>query len=71
MIQVRVEDDGIGFEPAELSSARGSAFGLFSIRERLEHLGGRFEIDSAPGRGCGITILAPLKRDKALDGENK
>jgi len=71
MIQVRVEDDGIGFEPAELSSARGSAFGLFSIRERLEHLGGRFEIDSAPGRGCGITMLAPLKRDKALDGENK
>jgi len=41
--------------------AKMGAFGLFSVRERLEYLGGRFEIDSAPGCGCRITMLAPLK----------
>ncbi len=64
MIRVRVEDDGIGFDPAKFAKARKAAFGLFSIRERLEHLGGKFSIDSAPGRGCKVTVLAPLRQDK-------
>jgi CheY-like chemotaxis protein len=35
-------------------------FGLFSIRERLRILGGRMEVDAAPGRGCRISLVAPL-----------
>ena len=34
-------------------------WGLFSIRERLTLLGGRFEIDSAPGRGTQVRLVAP------------
>jgi PAS domain S-box-containing protein len=63
-ICVMVEDDGVGFDPAEVLSgaARRGEFGLFSIRERLEDLGGHLEIDSAPGQGCKVTMTAPLKQ---------
>jgi signal transduction histidine kinase len=62
-IQVSVEDDGVGFDPAEAASsaAKRAEFGLFSIRQRLEQLGGHLRIDSEPGRGCKVTMAAPLK----------
>ena len=62
-IKVTVEDDGVGFDPAEVAakSAGMAKFGLFSIRERLEHYGGHLQIDSAPGKGSRITLIAPLK----------
>ncbi|NIP23132.1 MAG: PAS domain S-box protein [Phycisphaerae bacterium] len=65
-IHVSVEDDGVGFDSAGAESliTGKEAFGLFSIRERLEHLGGNLEIDSSPGCGCRITITSPLKREK-------
>ncbi len=65
-IQVSVKDDGSGFEPDKVSemAVKKGAFGLFSIRQRLELLGGRLEIDSVPGHGTKITITAPLKREK-------
>ncbi|XPS90326.1 ATPase-like protein [Desulfosarcina variabilis str. Montpellier] len=34
-------------------------FGLFSIQERLSAIGGKFDIDSAPGRGTRITLIVP------------
>jgi PAS domain S-box-containing protein len=63
-ICVTVEDDGVGFDPAQVAStaAKKGEFGLFSIRERLEGLGGHIQIDSAPGRGCKVTMTAPLKQ---------
>jgi len=56
-----VEDDGVGFDAAALNvypSAVGG-FGLFSIRERISHLGGRVAIDSRPGHGTRIRISVP------------
>ena len=63
MIIVKISDDGIGFEPDLLQAGydpfeRG--FGLFSVREQLQHQGGTFEIDSGPGRGSAVTIVMPL-----------
>jgi PAS domain S-box-containing protein len=62
-IEVTVEDNGVGFDLTEVKSmaARRSEFGLLSIRESLEELGGRFEIESKPGAGCKATMTAPLK----------
>jgi PAS domain S-box-containing protein len=62
-IRTSVEDDGVGFDPVEVTamSAKRAEFGLFSIRKRLEQLGGLFEVVSAPGRGTRITMTAPLK----------
>ena len=63
-IRIEVEDDGIGFDVSEIDSHAKNAdkFGFFSIRERLHHLGGRFEIFSKPGQGTHATLVASLKR---------
>jgi PAS domain S-box-containing protein len=66
-ILITVADDGVGFETHESMSQIGQnkGFGLFSISERLDHLGGHFKINSGPGRGTHATISAPLKDPKA------
>ncbi|MBN2181525.1 MAG: PAS domain S-box protein [Sedimentisphaerales bacterium] len=71
MVKVIVEDDGIGFDLSKVSSSRNAAFGLFSIRERLEHLGGEFHVDSSSGRGCKVTLLTPIIKDKHETGGKK
>ena len=60
-VSVLVEDDGVGFDAASRSvypSAAGG-FGLFSIRERIGHLGGHMTIESEPGKGTRIRISVP------------
>jgi signal transduction histidine kinase len=63
---VSVEDDGRGFDLEKIAATavREGGFGLFSIRERLEQLGGRLEIESAPGCGTKATLIVPLKQEK-------
>jgi len=60
---VAVEDDGVGLDTSKLNpqGVATSGFGLFSIRERLEHIGGYSEIVSRPGQGTRVTIVVPLK----------
>lgn len=60
-VTVRVEDDGMGFDPAETestSAADEGHFGLFSIRERLAAYGGRLDIKS--GHGTVATVSIPV-----------
>jgi len=59
---VRVADDGKGFDPvaAAARSHEHGGFGLFNIRQRLEGLGGRIEIESAVGKGTRATIVVPV-----------
>lgn len=57
-----VRDDGRGFDAAVLEG-RSGGFGLFSIRERLEPLGGGMRVDSRPGRGARITLRLPPGRE--------
>lgn len=56
-IQLQIVDHGVGFDPAQTHQAR---FGLFSIRERVELLGGHVDIESAPSQGTSITLAIPL-----------
>lgn len=62
-IIIRVRDSGQGFDVAALEQHHGEQenFGLFSVRERLDLLGGRMELDSAPGRGTRVILHAPLR----------
>jgi signal transduction histidine kinase len=62
-IEVDVEDDGVGFDTAELAPSvdENGRFGLFSIRVRLDPLGGHIEVESEPGHGTRVTLMAPLK----------
>jgi PAS domain S-box-containing protein len=64
-IRIQVSDEGNGYDTGR--SEPGTGFGLFSIRERLESIGGRMQIDSAVGKGCAVTIFAPLKM-RAMNG---
>jgi PAS domain S-box-containing protein len=55
-----ISDKGQGFDPRALGKTGG--FGLLSIRERIELLGGRMKIKSAVGKGSTFLIAVPDKR---------
>ncbi len=61
-ITVSVSDGGAGFDPSRLCAEGGPAggFGLFSIHERIQLLGGRMSVRSAPGRGSRFTLVVPI-----------
>ncbi|MCI0478581.1 MAG: GAF domain-containing sensor histidine kinase [Anaerolineales bacterium] len=55
---VVIEDDGCGFDPIQ---PRTEQFGLTTMRERAESVGGRLEIESASGQGTRIRVLLPRR----------
>jgi len=60
-VNIIVEDHGVGFDPKLLSSSKTNrGFGLFSIRERLDYLGGKMEIQSKPGKKTSVTLTMPV-----------
>ncbi|MDN5765932.1 MAG: histidine kinase [Humibacillus sp.] len=54
---LRVRDDGAGFNP---TLDRPGHLGLTTMRERADAIGATFDLTSAPGRGCEITVAVPL-----------
>ncbi|HXF72207.1 MAG TPA: ATP-binding protein [Actinomycetota bacterium] len=56
-LSLEVRDDGRGFDPAA-PAARGHR-GLASMRERAELVGGRLEVESAPGAGTTVRAFLP------------
>ena len=61
---VKVSDRGVGFDPETMwsrSSQMAGGFGLLSIRERLELLGGRLTIESGPQQGARFMLIAPAR----------
>ena len=62
-IHICVEDDGVGFEVGEIASlpTKTGGFGLFSIKEQLEYIGGNLQIESRVGHGTKVTISCPPK----------
>lgn len=56
---LRIADDGSGFvhDPAQ----RGN-LGLIGMRERVQSLGGRFSVSTAPGRGTTIEVMIPVDK---------
>jgi signal transduction histidine kinase len=55
-LQIRVQDNGVGFEPS-----RSRGLGLLGMQERIARLGGRLKITSEPGQGAAIAIDLPLE----------
>jgi PAS domain S-box-containing protein len=61
-ILLTVSDAGSGFDPVAVGAAaphQRTRFGLLSVRERMEALGGRFEVTSVPGHGTRATLILP------------
>jgi PAS domain S-box-containing protein len=58
-IELRVIDEGRGFEPGKPTQG----FGLVSLHNRIENLGGSLEIESVRGQGTTCRISLPSRRD--------
>jgi PAS domain S-box-containing protein len=58
-VRLRVVDDGRGFDPSQVQTAPHLYFGLTTMRERVEAIGGRLSIRTAPGEGTTVEALVP------------
>ena len=72
-VSMTVEDKGAGFDQNMLALRGGqsSGIGLFGISERLSYIGGRMEIDSAPGLGSRFRLIVPILRSKHGGGPGR
>jgi signal transduction histidine kinase len=61
-LELSIQDNGQGFDLAEVLSAEGSkkGMGLSSMRERADHSGGSLLIESAKGKGTLIRAVWPI-----------
>jgi PAS domain S-box-containing protein len=60
LLRITVIDHGKGFDNGREQATLDMGFGLFSIRERMEAVGGRFEVTSRPGHGTTATLIVSL-----------
>ncbi len=56
VVALVVEDDGSGFDPGRLEEALDHGFGLASMRERVEQVGGTLAVHTAPGAGTRVEV---------------
>ena len=61
MLLVSVQDDGMGFAQESAQRAGVERFGLGIMRERAKELAGDLKIESRPGKGCRVSLCAPVK----------
>jgi nitrate/nitrite-specific signal transduction histidine kinase len=54
-IEIRIEDDGLGFDPAQVRTGRG----LTDMRARAERIGAGFDVTSLPGKGTVVRLTIP------------
>jgi signal transduction histidine kinase len=61
VVCMQIHDNGRGFSP-DLATppAQGKCLGLLGMRERVEMLGGSFEVSSGPGRETTLLVRIPL-----------
>ncbi|MCF8230690.1 MAG: sensor histidine kinase [Bacteroidales bacterium] len=60
-LTIMIEDNGSGFNPESVTTSRG----LNNIYTRVENMDGKVYIDSKIQRGTIITVIVPLKKQKA------
>jgi two-component system sensor histidine kinase DegS len=65
MVLMEIRDDGKSFDVAHvMDSRRNKRLGLIGMRERVEMVGGTFEVISKPGYGTTVSVRIPFKRIK-------
>lgn len=67
MVKIAVKDNGVGFSLDKLEAmiAKGNShFGIMGMRERVELLGGRMDIESQPNAGAKLTMIIPISLDQ-------
>lgn len=63
-LAVTIQDDGVGFEPAEAETH--GHYGLLGLRERARLAGGSLEVTSAHGRGTTIQLRLPMLQTEPM-----
>jgi len=58
-VNLKIEDDGRGFETAQSSKSNGGRFGIISMKERAAQMRGKVSINTTSGRGTQIMISVP------------
>lgn len=58
-LMIVVEDDGRGFDPGEMRVQRDGGYGLETMRERIELVGGNLRVDSSPNHGTRVIAIVP------------
>ena len=62
---MKIKDDGKSFQVERVLHGKGSKrLGLLGMRERLEMVGGHFDVESAPGKGTTVTAQIPLRKPR-------
>lgn len=64
-VVIEVVDQGKGFDVTKMKSSSSKSQGLRNIREKLDLMNGRLEIDSKPGRGSHFTLRVPVDENFA------
>jgi len=60
IVNLKVIDNGCGFQTDDAFAGMGGHFGLIGIRERSEHIGGEFRLGSQPGVGTEVEVTVTL-----------
>ncbi|MFO7772445.1 MAG: histidine kinase N-terminal 7TM domain-containing protein [Dehalococcoidia bacterium] len=60
-VHISITDDGCGFTPGEAGQGRGNHFGLVSMSERMQQIGGSVQIESAHGTGTVVRLYVPVQ----------
>ena len=60
-LTLRVTDNGTGFDPRATDADGSPHYGLTSMRERAEDIGGQFTIESIEGKGTRVEAVVPLR----------
>src|SRR3984893_16343856 len=65
-LSLEVIDDGVGFEwQLSLFETPREGFGLWSVAERIREAEGDMTVDTAPGHGCKVSVVFPLKAHRS------
>jgi signal transduction histidine kinase len=59
-----ISDDGVGFVPAVEDESQVGRFGMKTMRERAEALGGSLRVITAPGKGTTVEVMVPIHEMK-------
>lgn len=70
-VALEVKDDGVGFDLSMLRELGRdpSNFGLLSIRERVNYLGGFMQIQTLLGEGTKVTLFVPVEKEEERFGD--
>jgi signal transduction histidine kinase len=63
-VSLSIKDDGVGFATAKPQN-QSHGFGMGTMRERAQGIGGRLRVESRPGRGTTIRVEVPLSANRS------